>query len=356
MPNDKLKIINTETDNLISNLRAEVGAIVSTFLLMRNFKVSAASLQTENLLTDLRNENLNSVYVLKEKLEDEIIARLSELAENKIGCINFFFAAKKLGKLRSEVEVFSKRIEKNRFKHKRNREISHKELPQKWEDHRAPIHIAYGDILRAVSHALRLMKRIDREHLGPSAPYLWREMRKRRDGPSFSPPGIEYMLLPHLRLSGEDRIRIVQEEEREGFPVWSEMPTTVNGQPTNVVACRKWGILILEGRPLPLEQYPLAQLGNIQVGPPLGLRPRYEQHRISAQYRCTHASADKLSFEPVQREHPLGDGRTTELLDIGINLSDDIRKSMGVVGVGDVKDLTLNVQVLAGFEEPAAPA
>jgi hypothetical protein len=163
------------------------------------------------------------------------------------------------------------------------------------------------------------------------------------------------MLLPHLRLTGEERIRIVQEEEGEGLPVWSEMPTTLNGRPAKVAACRKWGILILEGRLLPLEQYPLAQLGDIQIGPPQGLRPRYEQRRITAQYRCTHASLEKLSFEPVQREYPLDGDRTTELVSLTINLSDDLKGKTGGVKIGDIRDFTLDVQILAGFNPQPSP-
>ncbi len=44
----------------------------------------------------------------------------------------------------------------------------------------------------------------------------------------------------------------------------------------------------------------------------------------------------------------------TELANININLNDEIRKSMGVVNVGDVKDFRLNVQILTGFEAPTA--
>jgi len=48
------------------------------------------------------------------------------------------------------------------------------------------------------------------------------------------------------------------------------------------------------------------------------------------------------------------DGKMTELANININLNDEIRKSMGVVNVGDVKDFRLNVQILTGFEAPTA--
>jgi hypothetical protein len=353
MGNKKLRIANTETDNLISNLRGEIAEVVTTWMLMRHFTASGARLQSEDISKDLGNPDLTFIYLLKDKLEDDLVARLSELAERKIGRLNFHFAAEKLGNFRQEASEFSKFIEKNGFRKKRNHDISHKELPEKWEDHRAPLHIPYRTLVRAVSHALRLIKRIDRHVLGPSAPYLWREARKRRYKPLVSPARVAFMLVPYFHLSGEDRIRIVDEELREGRQVWSEMSTQINGQPVKIQACRKWGVLLLEGQPFALDQYPLAELTDIQIGPPEGALPRYEQHTIKAEYRCKHAAEDKLSFEPVQRRHPLGDGRTTELVDIGVILSEEIRKNMGVVNVGDVKDFTLNVQVLAGFERQA---
>jgi hypothetical protein len=165
--NKKLRIINTETDNLVSNLRGEIAEVVTSWILMRHFITSAANLQTDDLRKDLGNPDLAFLYVLRDKLEDELVARLSELAEEKIGCLNFDFAAKKLARFHPEVAEFSKYIEKNGFRQKRNQDISHKELPEKWEDHRAPLHIPYRTIVRAIASALRLMKRID--HIRPNS-------------------------------------------------------------------------------------------------------------------------------------------------------------------------------------------
>jgi hypothetical protein len=173
-------------------------------------------------------------------------------------------------------------------------------------------------------------------------------MRKRRSTALPSPPGVEYMLLPYLKLSGEERIRIVQEEENEGTPVWSEMSTSVNGQPTKVLASRKWGILILNGEALALQEYPLAELGSIQTSP--GMKPVYEQHTIEAKYRCRDAGPDRLSFEPVEPQYPLGDGRTTELVSFSVNLNDELRKNFGSVSIGDLKEFKFDLQILAGYE------
>lgn len=353
MGNKKLRIANTETDNLVSNLRGEIAEVVTTWMLMSRFMASGARLHSGDIAKDFGNPDLAFVYLLKDKFEDELVARVSELAEEKIGRLNFYFAAEKLGNFQQEASDFSNYIERNGFRQKRNQDISHKELPERWENHRAPLHIPYRTIVRAASHALRLMKRIDRDVLGPSAPYLWREARKRRYKPILSPPRVEYMLVPHFHLSGEDRIRIVSEELREGIQVWSEMSTAINGQPTKVLACKKWGVLKLGGQCFALDQYPLQELTGIHIGSPEDKQASYEQRTINAKYKCRYASQDKLSFEPVQRQHLFADGRTTELVDIGVNLSDEIRKNMGAVNVGDVKDFTLNVQVLAGFEVSA---
>jgi hypothetical protein len=347
MSRQKLRIANTQVEHLLGNLRGEIAEVVTSWILMRRFMDSAARLRTDDVAKDFSDPDLNFVYVLKDKLEDDIVARLSELAEKKIGRLNFHFAAKKLGRFENEALGFSAYIEKKGFREKRNHDISHKEIPEKWEDERAPLHIPYRTIVRAVAHALRLMKRIDRAVLGPSAPYLWREVRKRRYKPVLSPPRVQFMLVPYYRLSKEDRLQIIREEEREGMQVWTEIPTTINGLPTKVLASQKWGVLMLGEHPLVLDQYPLQSLGGISASHPI-----YEQRMINAKYRCIHADQDRLSFEPVQREHHFADGRTTELGDLSINLNDEIRQSMGVINIGDLRDFNLNVNILAGFELP----
>jgi hypothetical protein len=80
------------------------------------------------------------------------------------------------------------------------------------------------------------------------------------------------------------------------------------------------------------------------------MKPIYEKRRITAQFRCTYFSEKKLRMEPVQPQHPLGDGRTTDLMPININLNDEIRSNLGVYKVGDVKEFALDVQILAGYE------
>lgn len=258
----KLRVANTELDNLISNLRGEVGEIITTWILLRNFLREIGKLQTADPLQDMQNQSLGFAMVLANKLEDELVARLSELGEEKIGRLTFYFAAVKLNQFLTDAACFSRLVSKYGLREKRNRSIAHKELPERWDEHRHNS-IPYRSLLRVTAGALMLMKRIDRFVLGPAAPYLWREGRK-RPYEFMTPPSVGYMILPYLRLSAEDRIRIVVSEMHEGVKeVWSELATTVNGSPTMVLACREWGVIILGDQLLPLDQYPLLELNAI---------------------------------------------------------------------------------------------
>jgi hypothetical protein len=157
MPPNKHRLHNTQTDNLISNLRGEVGEVISTWVLARGLMAEAAALRTGEIEKDFENKTLATLHVLEDKLTDEIVARLSELAERKIGRLNFYFAHRKLGALETEVEQFHHYVDKSGIKHKRNHDISHKELPEKWTDHRF-VSIPYPTLVKGVVHALRLMK------------------------------------------------------------------------------------------------------------------------------------------------------------------------------------------------------
>lgn len=265
MSGKQRKIADTELDNLIANLRGEVGEIITAWVIMRQLMEQSAQLASGDPAKDMADRAYDFVNLLVDKLRDELIGRLSEIAEKKVGRLTFYFAAQKLQTLDAEVDAFEKYIVRHDIRRKRNRDVSHKELPEKWSDHRS-LRIEYGVLLRAVAMALRLMKRIDRKVLGPSASYCWREARKRRYA-YMSPPRAGYLLIPHLGLSKDDRIRILQEELREGEDVWSEMHTEVNGKPETVLACRKWGIIVLGDRLLALPHYPLQQLASIETEP-----------------------------------------------------------------------------------------
>lgn len=265
MGREKLRIANTELDNLLGNLRGEVGEIITSWVLLRYFMAEGARLASGDPAKDMGEQNLAFVNLLADKMRDELLGRLSEIAEQEIGRLTFYFAARKLGGFEADAATFERYIRNHRIREKRNRDVSHKQLPEKWSDHR-DLRIPYRALIKAVALALRIMKRIDRHALGPSAPYLWRQARKRRYQ-FMSPPRAGYMLVPYLNLPPDERIRILEEELREGVDVWSEMPTMINGQPVKVLACKKLGIIVLGDRVLALEQYPLQKLSGIKATP-----------------------------------------------------------------------------------------
>src|SRR5436305_12577739 len=83
---------------------------------MQQFIVSGNRQRSDDISKDLSNPELTFVYVLNDKLEDDLVARLSELAEAKIGLLNFYFAAEKLGKFHDDVKLFSDYIARNGFR------------------------------------------------------------------------------------------------------------------------------------------------------------------------------------------------------------------------------------------------
>ena len=82
----------------------------------------------------------------------------------------------------------------------------------------------------------------------------------------------------------------------------------------------------------------------------MSLKPIYEQRTVSAKYKCTKTSMDRLSFEPANRQHQWGDGTVTDLVDITIILNDKSRMGMGEVKVGDVKDFTSTVTIMTWLQ------
>src|SRR5207249_4183717 len=79
------------------------------------------------------------------------------------------------------------------------------------------------------------------------------------------PPRAMYMLVPYMWLPGDERIRIVEQEQAEGKVVWSEMETSINGEPAKLLVCKEWGLVLFGNRCLPLPQYPLQKLESINI-------------------------------------------------------------------------------------------
>jgi len=262
MGTKKLRIHNTETDNLISNLRGEVGEVVFAWVLMRSLMIQSAELQTQDMLKDLENPQLSVLDALADKLDDEIIARLAELAEDKVGRLNFYFVHLKIPQIKKEADEFARFVERNHFREKRNYDISHKELPEKWTE-RKSISIPYPTLLRGIVLALRLMRQIDATHLGPRAKYQWREMRRRRYKITY-PAKAHYMLLPYLWLSPHDRSRIIKEEKERGRDGWKDMQVEINGERKTIRTYGELGAIDLGGQVLLLDE-PFVELTSIDL-------------------------------------------------------------------------------------------
>ena len=252
MSTKKHRIHNTAIDNLVSNLRGEIGEIIYAWVLMRALMAEANNLRTSDFEKDLANSRLSMLDSLTDKLSDEIIALLSELAEQKVERLTFHFVQVKIDKFEQKVNDFQRFIRRNKFHQKRNYDISHKELPEQWSQHKH-IHIPYEALLKGIATALRLTKLIDGHVLGPSAKYLWREIRKRRYSTTF-PAKVSYLLLPYLWLSYDDRLNIIQEEMSEGRPVWEDMQITLNGVEMTIKAYGKWGAIVLGDRIILLDK------------------------------------------------------------------------------------------------------
>jgi hypothetical protein len=358
MSNEKFRIKKTQLNNLISNLRGEVGEIITSWVLLRHMMARQRELMSNDIAKDLANQDLVFVNLLEDKLAAEIVGRLSELAEPKIGRLTFHFASTKIANLTKETEAYRAFIKRHKFQKKRNYDISHKELPEEWSQHRH-IHIPYRTILRGIGKAVRLMKGFDRIFLGPAAKRLWREMKKRQSILT-APPSVAYMMLPYFRLSRDVRAQIVMEEMAEGRQVWSEMATTINGQKTTIRVCREWGAILLGDQMIVLDEYPLQELQNINFAEPASggsevaavtMKPITNERKITAKFRVIGATDNRISFAPVQRQHPLGNGVMTDLVDIHVNLNEKLRLEFGKLQLGDEREFTLTVTLLEGYEK-----
>jgi hypothetical protein len=219
-----------------------------------------AALMTGDVQRDMADGQLVILNTLLDKLEDEIVARLAELAEPKVGRLTFQFASLKLQALEEECSDFTDFIRKNRFEEKRNYDISHKELPERWTD-RKFIEIPYLALVQGIAKALRLMKRIDSIHAGPRARYLWKEMRTHRYEPMY-PAKVRYMIMPYTWPSAEDRARIIQAELAEGREIWKDMSIKINGKEIIVKTYGEFGALVLGGRIVLLPD-PFVELTSI---------------------------------------------------------------------------------------------
>jgi hypothetical protein len=267
MSSEKHRLHNTEPDNLISNLRGEVGEILLTWLLLRKLRSNTRRLYTDDIQKDLLNSDLNTLEILIDKLENDVVSRLSELSEKKIGQLTFHFAQQKLltqNDFKVDVDEFRKFVVKNRFKKRRDQFISHKQLPEKWTDHK-DIFIPMVTIGKCIAIAVSLMIKIDKIFLGPCAIYLWRETLKKKTKPII-PLSVNFMLLPHMNLSPAIREIVMKKEIEAGYKIWEVVQAKVNGVEKDVIVCKKWGAIMLNPKLILInDNYPLIELHEITI-------------------------------------------------------------------------------------------
>lgn len=197
MANEKLRVTRTNPEVLIGNLRGEVGEAITNWIILRQLIGSAKHLQTDDLAADMRNEDLAFINAVKDRISNDLILTLAELAEPKVGQTTFHFAAKKLGSLQREVEDYRTFVVSNSLKEKRNREIAHRYQPEQWPK-KGDIRISYAKLTVALAKAIRLMKKIDTVYLGVAAQSNWHAMRKKRYDLTM-PARAKYLLLPFMQ-------------------------------------------------------------------------------------------------------------------------------------------------------------
>jgi hypothetical protein len=181
----------------------------------------------------------------------------------KLGGSHFTSPVKSFNAVEAEIQAFQRFIERHKFTEKRNSDISHKDLPENWSDHRY-LHILYPTIVRAIAMAVRLMKRIDDLAVGPEARFFWSKLRQRRYDRTMRAK-VQYLLTPHIKLSAESRAAVMRDEMRRGKVFWEPMQTLINGQPAVVPVYKKWAAVLLNNGVIFLDVYPLIELQNIQV-------------------------------------------------------------------------------------------
>lgn len=264
MTTSKSKLSPEQIEVLVTHLRGEVGEIVTSWTFMREYIVQLSASNSGADKLDLQNPAHSRLMYLRAKFADDIIGRLSELAQQKKGRTNFAAAARVYPHLLERCKAFEKYLKDHQFHVRRNTEISHKQLPSHWRNRVSPPEIEYRILIRAVAFALSLVKAIDQEQLGPASTYLWHEMRKKRYALLF-PARLAYWLMPYFHLAPETRFKILRAEIQAGQEVWEPMDTSINGKKAKVLACKRWGIIRIGKQLTAFDKYPLIELNEITV-------------------------------------------------------------------------------------------
>jgi hypothetical protein len=260
----------SEATKIHVQVRGEVGEVIHSWCLMRHFMAVRAKEYTGDLEKDMENQNLWFLSALVDKLESEIVSRLSELAKPiRRGRINFENLTSQLQRggvnsCEKYVRAFRSHLKANRFDQKRNNEISHKAFVLDWADEKPPIHISYPALLRGLALAVRTMKAFDRAVYGSiHFRFMWLELRKRRYKAAL-PPRAGYMIAEHIHVPVSVRAEIIKHEIQTGRFHQDLMDAEINGIRTQLYASKKWGAINLGGHLMIVEAYPLQSIQTIE--------------------------------------------------------------------------------------------
>jgi hypothetical protein len=197
------KVKQIEPLKLISHLRGEVGEIIQSWVILQIYNYKSTELQTEDLLKDMKNENLTLLNIVRSKFRDDIISRLSELSSTTHGRVNFNFASDKFKIQKQEIRDFREFLNKNNLIFRRNKNISHKQISPKWNQRDPSPHIPNKVITRAVAWAMVIMKKFDKEYYGNDYRRFWLIEREKRYKIELAGRA-KYMLLPHIRKNNKN--------------------------------------------------------------------------------------------------------------------------------------------------------
>lgn len=189
-------IKKTDSEKLLNRLRGEVGEIIESWIVLNIYDYNASKLQTPNIESDMANESLNIINLVRSKFRDDIISRLVELSQSKHGRLNFHYAADKFKTQKKEVIDYREFLKSKHLVNRRNWNIAHKKISPTWNQIDPKPHVPKSVLLRSVVKTIIIMKGFDRRVFGNEYKELWMVERKERYNFQMSAEA-KYILLPY---------------------------------------------------------------------------------------------------------------------------------------------------------------
>jgi len=75
MSRKKIRAHQTDTGNLISNLRGEIGEIITSWVLYKDLMLGIHKIKSPDPSENINNPGMNRMFTLTDKLFDDIVAR-----------------------------------------------------------------------------------------------------------------------------------------------------------------------------------------------------------------------------------------------------------------------------------------